>query len=85
MTDTLSAVREVLIDTLELHQSTEDLQPGTALFGALPQLDSFGVVALVAAIEDRFDITIEDDEFGADLFETVGSLTDFVAAKLARS
>ena len=55
----------------------------TALFGSLPELDSFGVVALVAALEDRFDITIDDDEFGAELFETVGTLTDFVDAKRA--
>ena len=82
MTDTLSAVREVLIDTLELQQAPEALQPSTALFGALPELDSFGVVALVAAIEDRFEITIDDDEFGAELFETVGTLTEFVESKL---
>lgn len=83
MTDTLDSVREVLIDTLELQQEPEDLQPTTVLFGALPELDSFGVVALVAAIEDKFDITIDDDEFGADLFETLRSLTDFVSTKLA--
>jgi len=81
--DTLTAVREVLIDALELSQSPEDLQPETALFGALPELDSFGVVALVGALEDHFDITIDDDEFGAELFETVGTLTDFVDGKLA--
>jgi len=82
MTDTIQAVREVLIDTLELSQSPAELTRDTALFGALPELDSFGVVALVGALEDRFDITIDDDEFGADLFETVGSLTDYVDAKL---
>ena len=82
MTDTLNSVREVLIETLELQQKPEDLQPATALFGSLPELDSFGVVALVAAIEDKFDITIDDDEFGADLFETLGTLTDFIEGKL---
>jgi len=82
MTDTLDAVRNVLIETLELTQSPSDLQRDTALFGALPELDSFGVVQLVAAIEERFDITIDDDEFGAELFETVGTLTDFVETKL---
>lgn len=82
-TDTLGAVRAVLIEALELSQRPEDLHPDTALFGALPELDSFGVVALVGAIEDRFDLTIDDDEFGAELFETVGSLRDFVDAKLA--
>jgi len=83
MTDTIDDVRDVLIDTLELSQSPSDLTRETALFGALPELDSFGVVALVGALEDRFDITIDDDEFGAELFETVGSLTDFVDTKRA--
>lgn len=83
MTDTLTAVRDVLIDALELPDSPGDLTPGTALFGARPELDSFGVVALAAALEERFDITIDDDEFGAELFETVGSLVAFVDEKLA--
>lgn len=83
-TDTLDAVRSVLIEALELQQSPEDLQRGTALFGALPELDSFGVIALVGALEDRFDFTIDDEEFGAELFETLGGLSDFVDAKLAR-
>jgi acyl carrier protein len=81
-TDTLSAVRDVLIEALELRQSPDGLQPDTPLFGELPELDSFGVVALVAALEERFDITIDDDEFGAELFETLGTLTAFVDAKL---
>ena len=76
-------MREVLIDALDLTQQPDELTRETALFGALPELDSFGVVALVGALEDRFDIVIDDDEFGAELFESVGTLTDFVDAKLA--
>ncbi|MGV8911589.1 MAG: acyl carrier protein [Rhodoglobus sp.] len=83
MTTTLDDIRTVLIETLELSHQPADLQRDTALFGALPELDSFGVVHLVASLEEHFDITIDDDEFGADLFETVGSLTDFVDAKRA--
>lgn len=83
MTATLDTLREVLIESLELQRSPAELQPDTALFGSLPELDSFGVVSLVAAIEERFDITIDDDEFGAEMFETVGTLTEFVEAKLA--
>lgn len=83
MPSTIDAVRTVLIDTLELAQSPDALTSDTALFGSLPELDSFGVVALVGALEDRFDITIDDDEFGAELFETVGTLTAFVDGKLA--
>lgn len=83
MTDTLSEVRTVLIDALELSQRPDELLEDTALFGSMPELDSFGVVSLVASLEDRFDITVEDDEFGAEIFETVGTLTGFVDAKLA--
>lgn len=83
MTETLDSVRAVLVETLELAQRPDDFTRDSALFGALPELDSFGVVALVAALEERFDILIDDDEFGADLFASVGSLTDFVDAKLA--
>jgi acyl carrier protein len=83
MTHTIDAVRAVLIETLELTQSPDELTSDTALFGALPELDSFGVVALVTALEERFDLIIDDDEFGAELFETVGSLTAFVDDKLA--
>jgi len=83
MTETVNAVREVLVEALELPRRPEDLAVDTALFGSLPELDSFGVVALVASIEGRFDITIDDDEFGADIFETVGSLAEFVDSKLA--
>jgi acyl carrier protein len=83
MTATIDSVRAVLIETLELNQSPAELTSDTQLFGSLPELDSFGVVALVGALEDRFEITIDDDEFGAELFETVGSITAFVDSKLA--
>jgi acyl carrier protein len=83
MTDTLNAVRTVLIQALELRQRPDDLKEDTALFGSLPELDSFGVVQLVTSLEARFDITVDDDEFGAEIFETVGTLTGFVDAKLA--
>jgi acyl carrier protein len=83
MTDTLNDVRTVLIETLELSQRPEELREDTALFGSLPELDSFGVVHLVASLEQHFDITVDDNEFGAEIFETVGSLTGFVDAKLA--
>lgn len=83
MANTLDAVRTVLIESLELQQRPEDLREDTVLFGSLPELDSFGVVQLVTSIEERFDITVDDDEFGAEIFETVGTLTGFVDAKLA--
>jgi acyl carrier protein len=46
-------------------------------------LDSMAVVSLLTSLEERFGITIEDDEVDGQIFATVGSLVAFVDAKLA--
>ena len=53
------------------------------LLGSLPELDSMGVVALITAMEERFGFTVEDDEIDGSVFHTVGTLTEFIAGKLA--
>ncbi len=58
------------------------LDASTPLFGELPELDSLAVVELAAALENRFDIEIDDEEFTGEVFATVGSLADFVAGQL---
>lgn len=75
---TLDAVRDVVVQALELDVHPSELTAQTIMFGAMPELDSLGVVALVAALEDHFGILVEDSEFGEDIFETVGTLTEFV-------
>ena len=54
----------------------------TPLLGALPELDSMAVVALITSCEERLGISIDDDEIDGSTFATLGSLADFVAAKL---
>ncbi len=63
---------------------TAGLERETLLFGSLPELDSMAVATVLTALEDRFQILIDDDEVTGELFETVGSLADFVAGKLDR-
>ena len=55
----------------------------TPLNGALPELDSMGVVSLITAFEEHFGIAIADGEIDGSVFKTFGSLTAFVAKKLA--
>ena len=40
------------------------------------------VLELVYAIEQRFGVEVEGDEVTVEAFETLGSLTEFVAGKL---
>ncbi|MDA5193594.1 acyl carrier protein [Govanella unica] len=76
-------VRRILAEVLQLGDKATGLDADTPLLGNLPELDSMAVVNLVTAIEDQFDIVIDDDEISAETFETFGSLCDFVAEKMA--
>ncbi|MBV8380881.1 MAG: acyl carrier protein [Paucibacter sp.] len=53
----------------------------TPLLHHVPELDSMAVVSLLGAIEERLGVVIDDSEISGDLFESVGSLADFVATK----
>jgi acyl carrier protein len=77
-------VKAILADVLNIDGGGAELQATTQLLGNLPELDSMAVVTLIGALEDHFGIVIEDDEISASTFETVGSLSAFVEAKLAR-
>ncbi|MHC4515846.1 MAG: acyl carrier protein [Planctomycetota bacterium] len=82
--DVVDGVKEVLRDTLELGARAASFQASTRLFGSLPEFDSMAVVSVVLGLEERFDMTIDEDEIGAETFETVGSLTLLVESKLAQ-
>ncbi len=82
--DVLDGVKEVLRDTLELDGRAESFEASTRLFGSLPEFDSMAVVSIVLALEERFNVSIEEGEVSAETFETLGSLTHLVELKIAR-
>ncbi|HQC94972.1 MAG TPA: acyl carrier protein [Aquabacterium sp.] len=75
-------LRSLLDRTLNLDGRPADFDRDTALMGALPELDSMGVVAVITAFEDIFGFAVDDDEIDGSVFQTFGSLLDFVSAKL---
>lgn len=78
---TTEDVKAVLVSVLGIEDRAATIDAGTPLLGSLPELDSMAVLELVAAFEQRFGVTIDDDEVTAEAFETLGSLTDLVAGK----
>lgn len=79
----LNEVKKILAHTLQLGPRAEAFNEHTPLLGSLPELDSIMVVNVLTALEERFDISIDDDEISADTFATLGSLALFVKQKLA--
>jgi acyl carrier protein len=74
-------VRNILRDVLSLGQRADRLQASSSLLGAIPELDSMAVVSVLAALEDRFGFSIDDDEVTGATFATFGSLVQFVSSK----
>ncbi len=78
----LDEVREIIGATLKLGARTASLKAETPLIGNLPEMDSMAVVAVITALEENYGFTVDDDEISAETFETLGSLANFVKAKL---
>ena len=75
-------IKRILQDTLVLGDEVDALDTNSPLLGAIPELDSVGVVSVLTALEDEFDIVVEDDEISAAVFKTLGTLTEFLQEKL---
>ncbi len=77
-------LRQLLIDVLGVAPSiAAQMDAETPLFGALPELDSMAVASLLTELEDQFEIIVDDEDVDGALFETFGTLTAFVKAKVA--
>ena len=80
---TITDVKKILIDVLNLGEYGEELDERSILLGSLPELDSMAVVSIIAKIEEHFGFAIADDEITGQVFETLGSLSAFVDGKLS--
>jgi acyl carrier protein len=77
----IEEVKAVVVETLDLADRADTLGPATPLVAAVPELDSMTVLELLVALEERFGITIENEDVIADAFETLENLTALIHAK----
>jgi acyl carrier protein len=75
-------LRALVDDTLNLGGRAAAFGTDSPLLGAVPELDSMGVVNLLTAMEERLGLLVDDDEIDASIFRTWGSLFDFVSGKM---
>ena len=81
--DLKDEVVAVLDEVLSLKGRASGFSLNTPLLGALPELDSMAVVALITTLEERFGFIVEDDEIDGSVFASLATLIDFVQGKLA--
>jgi acyl carrier protein len=75
---TLDGVKKIIITTLGIEDRAETLEASTRLFNSMPELHSMAVVTLTVALEREFDLRIDDEDLTGEVFETIGTLADFV-------
>ena len=78
----LEDVKQIVADVLQLGSEAQNFKATTQLLGSIPEFDSMAVVSVITAIEESYGIFVEDDEVSADVFETIGSLHEFVKDKV---
>jgi acyl carrier protein len=74
-------VKKVIIERLQISMSDRDLARETPLIGKGLGLDSVGILELVVGIEEEFDVVLDDSEISLELFECIGSLSDYISKK----
>lgn len=75
LTETIQIIKSVLNIDMPLDRDVQ-------LLGSLPEFDSQAVVAIITTIEEQLGIFIEDDEITAEVFETIGTLVDYLESKI---
>lgn len=73
--ETIHIIKSVLNIDIPLSREVQ-------LLGSLPEFDSQAVVTIITSLEEYLGICIEDDEITAEVFETVGTLVDFLEKKV---
>lgn len=81
--DANKEVLSILDEVLSLKGRSNSFTEDTLLLGAIPELDSMAVVALISTLEERFGFVVDDDEIDGASFASVGTLVKFVHRKLS--
>ena len=77
--DSLRAeVKELLASGLRLEVRPADIPDDSPIFGEGLGLDSIDALELVVLVEERFRVSIPDEEVGRRAFASVNALVDFI-------
>ncbi len=72
-------IKTMIIDTLRLEEITaEEIKDNAPLFKEGLGLDSIDALELVVAIENIFNVIIEDEDVGKRAFASVNALARFI-------
>ncbi len=76
----ITKVKELIIDSLRIEGMTpEEIETDAPLFGEGLGLDSIDALQLVVAMEKDFGVVVPDAETGTVVFQSVRSMSQYIA------
>ena len=81
----MNDVKNVLVGYLEetLNLNVNEIEPGYQLLEN-GLIDSLDIVQLIAFLEEKFGITLVDNDFDISNFSTIESMVSFIEGKTAK-
>jgi len=82
----ISELKELLIEGLHLEDiQADDIDPGEPLFGEGLGLDSIDALEIAVLLDRKYGVRIiSEDERNQEIFASLGSLAEFVAANRSK-
>lgn len=73
-------IKELIISSLKLDKTPEEIEDSAQLFGGGLGLDSIDALELAVAIERAYRVTIPDEKVGKQAFASAAALAAYVSA-----
>ena len=77
-------MKELLATGLRLELAPSDIPDESPIFGDGLGLDSIDALELVVLVEEKFHVSIPDEEVGRQAFASVSALVQFILNERAR-
>jgi acyl carrier protein len=79
-------IKRLVVDSVNIqHVPLSDIHAETTLFANGLGLDSVDVLEIVVAVEKRYGIRVRDAQVGQKIFQSIGSIADFVLNEGAKT
>lgn len=75
-------VKQVIIRSLSLEVTPEEIGAEDALFGGGLGLNSMATIEIIVGLEEEFDLEVPDEDLRVELFDSVKTMADYVRTAL---
>lgn len=78
-------LKDIIVSELDINASRDTLQDDVSLLENGVGLDSVSVMEFISIIEEKFGFEFSDDELSMEPFESLKTLSEFIAKRTTES